>query len=249
MGIFLGMSLKLSPLQIFVSIQFDRFYFLYPSIIIIMLATICYVLIQKNKTNLAIVLAIFGLFSGIFFDKEVRKNAQILIGGEITQPTYSQFYDTALFDKIRSELGMLPDYQTKTVSLGIFPAVAEYNGFYTLDSYRVNYPLEYKHKFRKIIAKELDKNDDLKNYFDNWGSRCYIFSSELGTKFMYGKNSDITIINLDIDTPQLQEMDCQYIFSAVPILNYENLNLKFENSFTTDNSFWEIYLYSIPPKN
>lgn len=245
MGIFLGMSLKLSHLQIFVSIQFDRFYFFYPSIIIIMLATICYVLIQKNKTKWAIVLAFFGLFSGVIFDKEVRKNAQILIGKEITQPTYRQFYDTALFDKIYSELDMLPDYQTKTVSIGIFPAVAEYNGFYTLDSYRVNYPLEYKHEFRKIIANELDKSAELKDYFDNWGSRCYIFSSELGKKFLYGKNCGVSIQHLDINTNQLRKMNCQYIISAVPILNYEELNLDFEKSFTSDHSFWKIYLYSI----
>ncbi len=244
-GVFLGMSLKLSHLQIFVSIQFDRFYFFYPSIITIMLATICHILIQENKTKWAVVMAVFGLFSGIIFDTEVRKNAQILIGKEISQPTYCQFYDTELFDKIYSDLGLLPDYQTKTVSIGIFPAVAEYNGFYTLDSYRVNYPLEYKHEFRKIIVNELDKSAELKDYFDNWGSRCYIFSSELGKKFLYGKNCGVSIQHLDINTNQLRKMNCQYIISAVPILNYEELNLDFEKSFTSDHSFWKIYLYSI----
>ena len=244
-GIILGMALKLSHLQIFVSIQFDRFYFFYPSIIIMMLATICYVLIQENIQKWAIVLAIFGLFSGIIFDKEIINNAKLLVNKEISQPTFHQFYDTEIFDKIRSELEMLPDYKTKTVSVGIFPAVAEYNGFYTIDSYRVNYPLKFKHEFRKIIANELDKSEDLQNYFDDWGSRCYIFSSELGNKYMFNKNSKISIKNLDIDTKQLQRMGCQYVFSAVPILNYEDLNWKFEKSFTTDKSFWEIYVYSV----
>lgn len=245
MGILLGMLLKLSHIQLFVSIQFDRFYFFYPSIIIMLLATICYVFIQEKKERWAIVLAVFGLFSGIFFDKEQRNNAQLLVNKEISEPTFHQFYDTKLFDKIRSELGILSNYQTKTVSIGLFPAVTEYNGFYTLDSYRVNYPLEYKHEFRKIIANELDKSEELKNYFDDWGSRCYIFSSELGNNYMFRKNSNMSVKDLDIDTKQLQKMGCQYIFSAVPILNYQDLNWKFEESFTTDDSFWEIYVYNI----
>lgn len=245
MGIFLGMSLKLSHLHIFISIQFDRFYFFYPSIIIIMLASICNVLIQENKTKWAIVLAVCGLFSGIIFDKEVKKNAQLLVKKEIVQPTFHQFYDIGLFNEIHSFLGTSPNYKTKTVSVGLFPAVAEYNGFYTLDSYRVNYPLEYKHRFRKIIAKELEKNKELKNYFDNWGSRCYIFSSELDGNFIFRKDCGISIKNLEIDTEQLQEINCQYIISAVPIENFEELGWKFEKSFTTENSFWKIYLYSI----
>ena len=249
-GIILGMLLKLSHIQLFISIQFDRFYFFYPSIIILLMATTCYVFIKENKQSWALFIAIFGLFSGVIFDKEVRNNAKLLVNKEISKPTFHQFYDTKLFDEIHAYLGTSSDFKTKTVSVGIFPAIAEYNGFYTLDSYRVNYPIEYKHEFRKIIANELDKNEDIRNYFDNWGSRCYILSSELGLKFMYKKNSGISVSNLSIDTKQLQEMGCQYILSAVPIKNHLELGWKFENSFTSNNSFWEIYLYNIPnPEN
>lgn len=244
-GIFVGMMLKRTSLQLFVSVQFDRFYFFYPSIVIILSATICHVFTKENKMKWAIILALFVLFSGLIFDKEVRKNAQILAKKEIVQPTFHQFYDIRLFNEIHSFLGTSPNYKTKTVSVGLFPAVAEYNGFYTLDSYRVNYPLEYKHRFRKIIGKELEKNKKLKDYFDNWGSRCYIFSSELDGNFIFRKDCGISIKNLEIDTEQLQEMNCQYIISAVPIENHSALGWKFEKSFTTDNSFWEIYLYSI----
>lgn len=244
-GILIGMLLKLSHLQIFVSIQFDRFYFFYPSVIIMLLATICYVLIQENRLKWAIVLAVFGLFSGAVFDKEMRNNAKLLVNKEISEPTFRQFYDTELFSKVRSSLQVSPDYKTKTVSVGIFPAVAEYNGFYTLDSYRVNYPLEYKREFRKIIAKELDKSNELKDYYDNWGSRCCVFSSELGKKYMLGKDSGVSIQHLEVNTSQLRKMGCQYVFSAVPVCNYEELGWKYEKEFTTDKSFWKIYLYRI----
>jgi hypothetical protein len=244
-GILIGMLLKLSHLQIFVSVQFDRFYFFYPSIVIMLLATICHVLIQENRLKWAIVLAVFGLFSGVVFDKEMKNNTKLLVHKQISEPTFRQFYDTELFDEVCSYLQVSPDYKTKTVSVGMFPAVAEYNGFYTLDSYRVNYPLEYKQEFRKIIASELDKSAELKDYYDKWGSRCYVFSSELKRKYMFGKDCGVSIHHLDINTEQLRKMGCQYVLSAVPILNYEELDWDFEKSFTTDRSYWKIYLYKI----
>ena len=96
---------------------------------------------------------------------------------------------------------------------------------------------------------ELDKNklalklktQELKNYFDNWGSRAYIFSNDLeklGNKY---KGS----INIDIDTRILKLYGCKYIFSSNPIKNLDNLNLTYLNSFSNSNSPWIIHLYSI----
>ena len=62
---------------------------------------------------------------------------------------------------------------------------------------------------------------------------------------MFKKDSDVAIHHLDLNTEQLHKMSCQYVFSSVPILNYENLGWKFEKAFTTDDSFWKIYVYSI----
>lgn len=162
-----------------------------------------------------------------------------------TEPTYQQFFDTKLFSQIEAYIGdSKQNYQT--ASIGLYPAVAQYNGFKCIDGYWNSYPLEYKHNFRKIIASELNKSDELKNYFDHWGSRCYIFSAELGKEYRYGKNCGKAIQKLDINTDQFREMGCRYIFSAVPILNYEELGWSFEKSFSTDQSFWKIYLYRIP---
>ncbi|MBO5281674.1 MAG: hypothetical protein J6B43_00890, partial [Lachnospiraceae bacterium] len=62
------------------------------------------------------------------------------------------------------------------MSLGITPAAALYNGFYCLDGYSNLYPLEYKHEFREIIARELEKSEGVRVYFDAWGNRCYLFN-------------------------------------------------------------------------
>lgn len=42
------------------------------------------------------------------------------------------------------------------------------HGFYTVDGYSNNYPLEYKHRFREVIAAELEKNEEVRVYFDLW---------------------------------------------------------------------------------
>ena len=131
------------------------------------------------------------------------------------------------------------------VSLGMHPAASQYNGFYTLDAYITNYPVSYKESFRKVIANELDKDEQLKDYFDNWGNRCYIFSSELGKHYLFNKNSDVEIVNLDINVQHLKNMGCEYLISAVPINNYQSIGLNYERPFESSDSFYKIFLYSI----
>ena len=53
------------------------------------------------------------------------------------------------------------------------------------------------------------------------------------------------VSNLEINTDVLKEMDCSYIFSAVEIENYENLNLQLVGEYTTSESYWNIYVYKI----
>lgn len=121
-----------------------------------------------------------------------------------------------------------------------------YNEIPSVDFYHNLYPLEYKHKFRKVIAKELEKDPSLQAYFDNWGNRCYIFSSELGRNYLYGKNSEIREVNnLEIDTESLRDLGCSYIISAVKINNAGQLDINYINTYSTPESFWELYVYGI----
>src|SRR5699024_93601 len=78
-------------------------------------------------------------------------------------------------------------------------------------------PIEYKHNFRKIIAPELNKNKQLKNYFDTWGSRLYMYIDELGKNYMFSKNSEKTIDNLDINTNAIKNLGGEYVLSGLPI--------------------------------
>ncbi|HEY8444295.1 MAG TPA: DUF6044 family protein [Clostridia bacterium] len=157
--------------------------------------------------------------------------------------TYNQYIDQELFGAIKEHIGKdTKDY--RVVSLGMYPVIPSMNGFYTLDGYFQLYSLEYKHEFREIIAGELEKDEELRLYYDEWGNKCYLFSAELGMKYEYSKSNNRPV-TLNINTAKLKEMGGEYILSAVEIKNYNELNLNFEGLFTTPQSYFNIYLYKV----
>ena len=191
----------------------------------------------------------FGLFFANYIihhicSTEYYSNIQRVFGKETGHWTYHEFYDHELFDEIETYIGKdQSDYRIGCV--GFVPAIAQANGFYTVDAYSTNYPLDYKYKFRTVIEKELDKSVNLTAYYDHWGSRCYLFSSELDTKFQTGKDENIVLENFEINTEVLKELGCDYIFSAVEIGNAKEMNLTLLDVFTTDSSKIEVYVYEL----
>ncbi|WP_106496538.1 DUF6044 family protein [Lentibacillus sp. Marseille-P4043] len=163
---------------------------------------------------------------------------------EIGTPTFKQFYSESLFQEIEDYIG---DDQSnyRVVSIGLHPTIAQYNGFYTLDTYNNTFPLSYKHKFRKVIAPELEKNAKLKSYFDTWGGRLYMFVGDLGKHYMFTKKSKKTIDDLTINTGALKQLGGDFIFSALPIENFKENGLRYERNFVKDNLPWKIYLYRV----
>ena len=133
------------------------------------------------------------------------------------------------------------------MSLGIYPSIAQFNGFHTLDSYQNNYPLSYKKRFRRVIGPELEKNVEIKEYFDAWGNRCYLFSAELKNSCYLNctKDYNAKVKKLDINTGVLKEMGCAYIFSAVLIENAADINLKLDKTFENNISHLKIHLYKL----
>ncbi|UQD51026.1 hypothetical protein C0971_02545 [Bacillus methanolicus] len=219
--------------------NFARFHFLRPLIIYVMFAVGCYLLWGLGKNwrkfvKLCLIAQIIILFAA---------NDEIVYRME-GKPSFKQFYATEQFKEIAKYIGK-PKSSYRVASIGIHPAIAQYNGFYTLDTYNNFYPLKYKHQFRKIIAKELEKNHKLKTYFDHWGNRCYIFVDELGKKYDYKKDSHVKIRHLELNTEVFKQMGGRYIFSAVPILNAKENGLSLKKVFDNKDSAWRIYLYEV----
>jgi hypothetical protein len=156
--------------------------------------------------------------------------------------TYEEFYSPDLFNEIATYIGE-PQESYRVVSIGIHPSVSQYNGFYSLDSYQTNYPLEYKHEFRRLIERELEKDNEIQEYFDYWSSRCYVFTAEKKRDFVITKDKSSPITKLEFNTEAFKEMGGKYIISTVEIQNYEGNNFEFVRTFENETSPWKVWLY------
>lgn len=230
--------------------QFTRFHWLHPLLWYTIFALSLQVIFDNIKYGRQIVFILIILQAGFLFsyaDALVQSGGLgiLLRSGLRGGFTYEEFFSEDLFQDIADYIGE-PQANYRVISIGLYPSITQYNGFYTLDSYQGNYPLEYKHKFRRIIDKELNKNNWLRKGFDNWGSRCYIFVDELGSPDdLITKDKEIKVKNLEINSNVLKRMGGRYVISAVEITNSEVNNMKLLKTFENNYSPLKIWLYKL----
>ena len=147
----------------------------------------------------------------------------------------SEYYREDLMKAVDDHIGQ--DKSTYRVAhLGISPAPSLVYGFCTVDGYSNNYPLEYKHTFRKVIASALEEDEVLATYFDTWGSRAYLY---LGDSHI----TEDAYHNLPYDFDVLKSLNCRYIFSDREIK--DTPGLAFEGEFVSGRWGSKIYLYRL----
>jgi hypothetical protein len=217
--------------------NFARYHFLSPLLVYVDFALALKILSRLGRSwlNTAKMMAVLQIGLLFMYNDEFIYHQK---------PTVSQFYAEDLFKDIKQYI-RLPQNEYRVASIGIHPAISQYNGFYTIDTYNNFYPLSYKHQFRRIIAKELAVNPVLRKYFDQWGGRCYVFSSQIGKHYMIKKNSKRHLRNLHLDTNQFKKMGGRYLFSALPIDNAAEIQLRLDKIFVKKDSAWKIYLYEV----
>lgn len=158
--------------------------------------------------------------------------------------SWESWFAEDLMQEIDDAIGR--DKSTYRVAhLGISPAPSLMHGFYTVDGYSNNYPLEYKHRFREVIAAELEKNEEVRVYFDLWGNRCYLFNSITGNYMQLKKGNTLVYEGLEFDMDALRELGCEYLFSGAEIGDAERLGLELVGYYETDDSYWGIWVYCI----
>jgi len=247
--------------QVLNAFDFSRFYWLNPFLWYLIFALALLVISKIKYGKILVSIFIIGqlLYMFMNYNWEIRHLLGIktsFAGSARTYSlTYQEFYSEALFEEINQYI-IRPKASYRVISLGMPPGISQYNGFYTLDIYTDVYTLEYKHRFRKIIEKELEKSNRLKQVFDENAKRCYLFVADLydvkgvsGMVFSRGLTKDESrrykIKNMELDMAVLKEMGGDYIFSAVEIVNPQKNNLKLEKVFERRESPWRIYLYRV----
>ncbi|MCX6295669.1 MAG: DUF6044 family protein [Bacteroidetes bacterium] len=216
-------------------IQLQRLHFLHPIFWYILFAVSLYKISTYFNAGKKIVMILLLIqFLYVVGNHELIANRK--------GPSFNQFYAQKQFNEIKTFINK-PQNSYRVISVGIHPSIAQFNGFYTLDGYFPSYPLEYKHEFREIISPELDKSKKLKDYFDNWGSRCYAFSSETGLDFVDPKYRRIQQLDYNFDA--FKKMGGEYIISRAEIDLGNNTKLKLVKTFSKYDSYWKIYLYEV----
>ncbi len=201
--------------------------------------------------------AVTAIFAGlimvtglqIVLSGDIKSNIQKLRNPEYGMMSYRDYYGIGVMEQVaaflQEETGKAQE-EYRVVSLGIDPAASLYHGFYSLDGYSNNYPLEYKHEFREVIAPELDKSEYLTGYYDEWGNRCYLFSAECPGYYTVEKGG-FYFGNYDVNAKALRKMGGDYLLSAAYIQDAEEQGLKLMNEtpFETKDSYYRIYVYEI----
>lgn len=237
-----GFLVEALPLPGVGAVRPARFFFIYPGLCFTVLGFSMYELAARGRRRICRFAFLLALVADLAFDPFVTGEAARLFGAQ-GFPGFAQYYDTELFARIRDDAGL--DGKCKVVSLGMDPAVAEYNGLACADGYIQQYPLAYKHKFRDVIQGELEKSPELSEYFLGWGSRCYLFSSELSKDFLVGKERDVHVRQLDVDCCALSGLGCTHVLSAVAIDNAEELGLSLLGEYESEGSYWKIRIYKL----
>lgn len=193
------------------------------------------------------VIALCVIFSrNVYYSSPVYHNLRLLFFPDTYHvDSWRKYYAEDLFEEISGAIGKEKS-EYRVACVGVNSSVALFNGFYTVDGYSTDYPLEYKHRFRKVIEKELDKDEGIRGYFDNWGNRCYLFSSELQNNFDIMRGEGISVTP-DWDIDELKKLGADYIISGVKIENADALGLVCirEETFIKDPDSYGIRVYEI----
>lgn len=237
------------------SLQLDRFYWLYPALWYLGLGLSAELLLRSapgwllNATALSVILFCMMMTAGVSGPEgQFVRNAKTAVLKEApTYITWDRFFEEGLFDEIKEELiernGGSDDF--KVASIGLYPSIPLFNGFFCLDGYSNYYDLEYKHRFRELIAGELAENPVIREYFDTWGNRCYVFSHELGANYLFPKDGGRKIEDLRIDLDVFCEMGGRYLFCGVPIENPEGYGLSLVGEYSTEESYYAVWVYEV----
>lgn len=148
-------------------IQLDRFYFLWTFNLLVLLG-LASIAAKGLRRGILFAAALAGLLVAASPQQHFRQLVRNAIGRKTGYPPYGQYYHLAWFK--RSGLNS----STPVMSLGMDPMIAPLNGIPSIDGHFPLYPLEYKHRFRRVVRNSLGPSGTT-DLFDSWGNKVYAF--------------------------------------------------------------------------
>ena len=159
--------------------------------------------------------------------------------------SFESYYAPKLFAALKQQIPE-PLHTVHFVSYGLEPAVLLYNGLYTVDGYSVNYPLSYKHRFRKVIADFLDRSESnaTRKLYDDWGGKVYILTTP--SEMMYYQKG-IVVERLSFDVRALCALHTDYFLSSHQLskATASEYNMILKGAFYGEADSWDLFLYRL----
>lgn len=215
-------------------LNISRIAFVQPLIWAILLAYVLPIYLQRLRYSFYFLLLFIS--AQIILSLHARNFSNKPVDG---LASFSGYYAPQLFARIKQDL---PKHNVRVVSFGFEPAVALYNGLYTVDGYTTDYPLSYKHRFRKVIEKYISKMKD--TLYDRWGSKVYLMQIRATPdiyKHLKGKTIEKTLFN----TKALCSLHTDYLLSAYKIDLKNREDLVFVKYYKGKKGSWDVYLYRL----
>ena len=203
--------------------------------------------IQMWGANLIICIAILivilspGRYNDLYYTCYYRAY-EYFHGTEVDELDYEQFYAVDLFERIKEEIAYEGEW---SLAYGLHPAVLEYNGIATLDGYLGFYAQQYKEDFRKIIAPALERVEESRIYYDEWGARAYLYSGTDSSIVRATKSIQATDRTIYMDAESMKALGGKYLFSRIELDNAEETGLILSGSYTSEDESYTIYVYMV----
>lgn len=179
-----------------------------------------------------------NMYNPIIFNVPGVYGTYAKLSGKEDHLSYGEFYSKELFDTIKEDI----DYEGEwTAAYGMHPSVLQYNGIATLDGYFTLYPLSYKESFRDVIAPELAVDEVNRTYYDEWGGRAYLFSTDVS--YQPKRTLEATEAELLINPKAFRDLGGELIISRVSILNAEQLGMTEVGTYKAESSPYTISVY------
>ncbi|MEP1649726.1 MAG: DUF6044 family protein [Paracoccaceae bacterium] len=226
--------------------NFGRFHWLQPGLWAIAFGAALFVLQETLKWPWA---RRFIPFSLACFQLLINVNElPVYARASGTIMAFDSFFAPRVFAKMRGDL-KAEESPVRLGLIGIHPAIAQYNGFDTLGAYVQIYPLEVKHRFRRIIAAEVAKSENLARYFDKWGNRAYLFVADLdhcrGACFAQLAPQKVEAL---FDMDAFRDFGGTHIVSTSILTNAPELGLVHINTYLNETASqqyqWRLHLYA-----
>lgn len=163
--------------------------------------------------------------------------------------TYKGYYAPQLFEQIKQDLHLTPRtiQTTRFVSYALEPAIALYNGLYTVDGYTTNYPLSYKHAFEQVQKKEcFNMMPGNKKMYEEWGSKVYLLCIESRPENYHSlQDSWIKKYPFYASTEKLCNIGTDYVLSGVKLKLKSDSQLKLIKDYHNADTPWHIWVYKL----